>query len=150
MKRIPARRFAPVFLVLLVAGSAHAGPASTDSSSRIQVPWQTSKMAEIALEASKTPELSTTCGAQSKIVGSDKAGVITMGPVTDDSWNLGCTITFAEKFRTPACVLSVSGGQAGNGIRIVQTQPESLLFHAYPYKFQGGESVMYICSEATP
>lgn len=104
----------------------------------------------IALEASSEPTLGTNCGAQTEIVGSDGAGVITMGPVAENTWNLGCTVTFSQTFNNPACVIAVSGGAADNGIRITQTTPDSLMFISTPNKFQGGEKVMYLCTEASP
>lgn len=96
-----------------------------------------------------TPTLGETCEAQSKVVGTDNAGVITIGTASpENSWNLGCTIYFSKNFEVPVCVISVSEGMNDNRVKISQIMPDSLTFASTPYKFQGGEKVMYICTEA--
>jgi len=102
--------------------------------------------------ASETPAISPGCGGGSTIVGTDTAGIITVGVISEGSWNLGCQISFSEKYKTPICTVFIIGvvGDPNNGIRIVEEKSDLLLIQSFPNKFQGGEKVTYICLEGTP
>lgn len=142
------------FLTLL-AGTAHAGltmPQGSSSKTQNAAPSSssTAKLVAPPLHEGGTPELGSCYGVQTKIVGSDKAGVITISDPGEDSWNLGCQISFDDSFKTPVCTVSVSNAAPGMGVRIVALTPQSLHVQAYPNNFRGGENVMYLCAEATP
>lgn len=155
MKRNRIAAFLPILAIFLIAAASGGAPTSLGPMPKSQGSTQAAtaappKSSHLVMDVSSTPEITAGCGHQPKIIGSDTAGVVTIGSIGEGSWNLGCQITFAEKFKTPVCMVGMSGGNIDTDVRIIQAKPESLHFAAYPNNFQGGETVMYFCMEATP